>query len=432
MRDASGAITDFNVVEMNSVGANLIAQPMAALPRESQRGRFARHPELVSKHRAVTDTRGLIDEETVLHRPVLGPTWFHHQAVPVGDGVAVTLRDISRRKRDEHARLVASIVASSNDAIIAQSTSGIIESWNVGAERLYGYSAEEAIGQARTLAVPPDHVDPVVVLVDRLVRGERVEDCEAIRQRKDGSLIDVSIRLSPICDDAGAVTGVSAIARDITASKEAERRLKASLQEKEVLLEEVHHRVKNNLQVISSLLNIEAGRMTNPEAVTAFRKSQTRVRSIAAFHEGVYQASDLAHVDMARYIGDLLRGLRATYGLTGDGVSVTVDAASVALSADVAIPCGLIANELITNAFKHAFPGGHGTISVTFQRTDEHLVLRVADDGVGLPSSFDLTALDSLGLQLVQTLSEQIGGAVGVERRARGVAFSVKFTAANS
>jgi PAS domain S-box-containing protein len=324
------------------------------------------------------------------------------------------------------------MVASSNDAIMAQSTSGIIESWNAGAERLYGYTAEEAIGRHRALAVPPDYVDPVVALVDRLVRGERVEDCEAIRQRKDGTLIDVSIRLSPIHDDSGAVTGVSAIARDITAAKEAERRLKASLQEKEVLLKEVHHRVKNNLQVISSLLNIEAGRMTNPEAVTAFRKSQTRVRSIAAFHEGVYQAADLAHVDMARYIGDLLRGLRATYGLTGDGVSVTVDAASVELSADVAIPCGLIANELITNAFKHAFPGGRGTISVTFQQADDHLVLRVADDGVGLPSSFDLSRLDSLGLQLVQTLSEQIGGAVGVERGARGVAFSVKFKAANS
>jgi PAS domain S-box-containing protein len=431
VRDRAGIIVDFTVVEMNSIGANLIAQPAAAPPRESQRGRFVKHPELVSKHRAVTDTRCLIDEETVLHLPVLGPTWFHHQAVPVGDGVAVTLRDISRRKRDEHARLVASMVASSNDAIMALSTSGIIESWNVGAERLYGYTVEEVIGRARTLTVPPDYADPIASRVERLILGERVDDCEVVRQRKDGTLIDVSIRLSPIRDESGAVTGISAIARDITASKEAERRLKASLQEKEVLLKEVHHRVKNNLQVISSLLNIEAGRMTNPEAVAAFRKSQTRVRSIAAFHEGVYQANDLAHVDMARYFGDLLRGLRATYGLTGEGVTVKVDAASVVLSADVAIPCGLIANELITNAFKHAFPGGRGTIAVTFQHRDRDLVLRVADDGAGLPPGFDLAALDSLGLQLVQTLSEQIGGALGVERRERGAAFTVTFRASS-
>ncbi len=252
-----------------------------------------------------------------------------------------------------------------------------------------------------------------------------------MRRRKDGTLIDVSIRLSPIRNDAGVLTGISAIGRDITAAKEADRRLKASLLEKEILLKEVHHRVKNNLQVISSLLNLEAGRLTNPEAVTALRASQTRVRSIAAFHEGVYQAHDLANVDMARYLGDLLRGLRSTYGSAGDGVSTRVTAAGVALSADLAIPCGLIVNELVTNAFKHAFPDGRGTVEIDLQRTGESLVLRVSDDGVGLPLRFELTTLTSLGLQLVQTLSEQMGGAVTIERGAAGVAFSVSFKASS-
>jgi PAS domain S-box-containing protein len=433
VRDAEGAVHDFTVVEMNTTGARLIAQPDQAPPRASQRGRFVRHPELVAKHRAVTETRGVIDEETLLHLPGLSPTWFHHQAVPVGDGVAVTLRDISRRKHDEHARLVASMVASSNDAIVAQSMDGIIESWNVGAERLYGYSAEEAIGRARTLVVPPDHADPAVVLLERLTRGERVEGFEAVRRRKDGALIDVSIRLSPIRDDAGAVTGISAIGRDITAAKEAARRLKASLLEKEVLLKEVHHRVKNNLQVISSLLNLEAGRVTNPEATAALRASQSRVRSIAAFHEGVYQAQDLAHVDMTHYLDALLRGLRATYGSAGDGVKMTVDAAGLMLSADLAIPCGLIANELVTNAFKHAWPSGRGrgAIDLALRREDDHLVLRVADDGVGLPSGFDPTSPGTLGLQLVQTLSAQIGGGIRVDSVERGAAFSVTFKASS-
>ena len=347
------------------------------------------------------------------------------------DGVAVTLRDISRRKRDEHARLIASMVASSNDAIMAQSVDGKIESWNLGAERLYGYSAEEAIGKPRTLIVPPDQPDPVDALIERITRGERGEDIEAVRRRKDGALIDVSIRLSPIRNDAGVLTGISAIGRDITAAKEADRRLKASLLEKEILLKEVHHRVKNNLQVISSLLNLEAGRVTNLEAITALRGSQSRVRSIAAFHEGVYQAHDLANVDMARYLADLLRGLHSTYGSSGDGVLTKVTAEGVVLSADLAIPCGLIVNELATNAFKHAFPGGRGTIDVSLQRRGDGLTLRVADDGVGLPERFELTSLTSLGLQLVQTLSEQVGGAVGIERGAAGVVFSVSFKASS-
>ena len=432
VRDAAGSIRDFTVVEMNSTGSRLIAQPDQAPPRVSQRGRFVRHPELVTKHRVVTETRCVIDEETLLHLPKLGPTWFHHQAVPVGDGVAVTLRDISRRKHDEHARLIASMVASSNDAIMAQSVDGLIESWNVGAERLYGYTAEEAIGRSRAMIVPPDLLDPVDALVERLTRGERVEDVEAVRRRKDGVLIDVSIRLSPIRNDAGVLTGISAIGRDITAAKEADRRLKASLLEKEILLKEVHHRVKNNLQVISSLLNLEAGRLTNPEAVTALRASQSRVRSIAAFHEGVYQAHDLANVDMARYLADLLRGLRATYGSSGDGVTTKLTAAGVVLSADLAIPCGLIVNELTTNAFKHAFPGGRGSVDVSLQREGDRYTLRVADDGVGLPERFELTSLTSLGLQLVQTLSEQVGGTVGIERgSAAGVAFSVSFKASS-
>lgn len=431
VRDTEGVIRDFTVVEMNSTGSRLIAQPDQAPPRVSQRGRFVRHPELVTKHRLVTETRCVIDEETLLHLPRLGPTWFHHQAVPVGDGVAVTLRDISRRKRDEHARLIASMVASSNDAIMAQSVDGRIESWNLGAERLYGYSADEAIGQPRSLVVPPGQADPVDEGIERITRGERVEDVEAVRQRKDGTLIDVSIRLSPIRDEAGVLTGISAIGRDITAAKEADRRLKASLLEKEILLKEVHHRVKNNLQVISSLLNLEAGRVTNQEAVTALRGSQSRVRSIAAFHEGVYQAHDLANVDMARYLADLLRGLRSTYGASGDGVVTRVAAEGVVLGADLAIPCGLIVNELVTNAFKHAFPGGRGAIDVRLQRRSDGLVLRVADDGVGLPARFELASLTSLGLQLVQTLSEQIGGAVGIERGAPGVTFSVSFKASS-
>ena len=431
VRAEEGHIVAWTAVEMNTEAARLLAGPGEPAARAPQRGPFARDPALVARHLRVMESRRPLDEEVQLDLFGAEPTWFHHQAVPVGDGLAVTLRNITQHKLAEQARLLAAIVASSEDAIMGMSLSGTIESWSPGAARLYGYSAEEAIGQPRTLIVPPGQPDEVEDLIERLAHGERLEDFEAIRRRKNGALIDIAIRLSPIRDEAGVVTGVSGIARDITASKEADRRLKASLQEKEVLLKEVHHRVKNNLQVVSSLLNIEAGRMSNPEAIAAFRKSQSRVRSIAAFHEGVYQAKDLAHVDMDRYVGDLLRGLRGTYGATGDRVATKVDVHGVVLGADLAIPCGLIVNELITNALKHAFPHGGGTIEVALQRRGGCLVLRVADDGVGLPEAFDLASLPSLGLQLVQTLSEQIGGTLGVDRGDRGVAFTVTFNASS-
>jgi two-component sensor histidine kinase len=252
-----------------------------------------------------------------------------------------------------------------------------------------------------------------------------VDGHEATRRRKDGTVIDVAVRFSPIRDEVGALVGASAIARDITASKEADRKLKASLREKEALIKEVHHRVKNNLQVISSLLNLEAGRITEGAAAAAFRASQSRVRSIALFHESVYRSPDLTQVDMGRYLEDLLQALRSTYGSLGGGVTADFAAEGVVLGADLAIPLGLLANELVTNAYKHAFPGGRGRIDVSLHQRGDEVTLVVSDDGVGLPADIDITKTESVGLSLVCSLAEQIGAIVEVTRGDGGARFSV-------
>lgn len=422
VRDDGGRVTDFTAVEMNGEAKKLTAGPGDAEDGE-KRGRFADHPELVAKHVRVLETREPLDEETLLSIGGLGPTWFHHQVVPVGEGVAVTLRNIAQRKRAEHARLLAAIVDSSDDAIIGQTMEGVIQSWNPGAERLYGYTSAEAVGREAAVLLRGGQPDDSRALLEKLRAGDRVESYETTRQRKDGAAIDVSIRLSPIRDELGAAVGVSEIARDVTASKEADRRLKASLREKEALIKEVHHRVKNNLQVISSLLNLEAGRITEREAIVAFRASQSRVRSIALFHESVYKSKDLSQVDMSRYLEDLLRALRSTYG--SPRVTAEVAAEGVVLGADLAIPLGLVTNELVTNAFKHAFPGGRGHIEVSLARRGDDVELVVSDDGAGLPPGLDIADTDSLGLQLVHSLADQIGAAVKVVHRDRGARFSV-------
>jgi PAS domain S-box-containing protein len=421
VRDELGRVVRFTAVEMNGEARKLTA---GAEGREDE-GRFVDQPELVAKHRRVLETREPLDEEVLLSFGDLGPTWFHHQVVPVGDGVAVTLRNIAQRKRDEHARLLAAIVDSSEDAIIGLSLAGGIQSWNAGAERLYGYTSAEVVGQPSTMLVPAGQPQDGGELLERVRAGERLTGHEAMRQRKDGTMIDVSVSFSPIRDEVGAVAGVSAIARDITASKEADRKLKASLREKEALIKEVHHRVKNNLQVISSLLNLEAGRITEGAAAAAFRASQSRVRSIALFHESVYRSPDLTQVDMGRYLEDLLQALRSTYGSLGGGVTADFAAEGVVLGADLAIPLGLLANELVTNAYKHAFPGGRGRIDVSLHQRGDEVTLVVSDDGVGLPADIDITKTESVGLSLVCSLAEQIGAIVEVTRGDGGARFSV-------
>jgi PAS domain S-box-containing protein len=429
VRDEQGRVAGLVAVEMNGEARKLTAKPGEAEGGDAEegakRGRFSDQPELVAKHERVLETREPLDEEVLLSFGGGGPTWFHHQVVPVGDGVAVTLRNIAQRKRAEHARLLAAIVDSSDDAIIGLSMEGVIQSWNPGAERLYGYTSAEVIGRPSALLLPDGQPDDTRSLLERLRAGDRASSHEATRQRKDGSVIDVSVRFSPIRDEVGALAGASAIARDITASREADRKLKASLREKEALIKEVHHRVKNNLQVISSLLNLEAGRITDGEALVAFRASQSRVRSIALFHESVYKSKDLSQVDMAKYLEDLLRALRSTYGSPGGGVTAEVAAEGVVLGADLAIPLGLLANELVTNAYKHAFPGGRGRIEVDLRRRGEALVLQVSDDGVGLPAKLDIASTETLGLSLVHSLADQIGAIVEVPRGERGARFVV-------
>ena len=206
--------------------------------------------------------------------------------------------------------------------------------------------------------------------------------------------------------------------REIAERKRAEEQLKTSLAEKEVLLKEVHHRVKNNLQVISSLLHLQSKQIKDPEALGMFLESQYRVRSMALVHERLYQSEDLSGVDAAEYFRDLASYLRRSYGATSSQVSLKVDVDPVSLGIDMAIPCGLIVSELVSNALKHAFPDGRrGQILVRlYQSPGNQCVLVVSDDGIGLPADLDLNVTQSLGLHLVNRLVAQLEGSIDVNR----------------
>jgi two-component sensor histidine kinase len=195
-----------------------------------------------------------------------------------------------------------------------------------------------------------------------------------------------------------------------------------------VLLKEIHHRVKNNLQVISSLLNLQARYLPDPAARAIFSQSQNRVQSIALVHERLYESADLSHVDFGKYVAVLLDNIFDTHDALGRGIAKVIGVGEVHLTVDVAIPCGLIVNELVTNALKHAFPDGRaGEVRVSLSESQQGtLDLVVEDDGVGMPAGLDPRNTVSLGLDLVITFAEQLNAAVTIKRE-NGTHFGFRF-----
>jgi len=206
--------------------------------------------------------------------------------------------------------------------------------------------------------------------------------------------------------------------------KKAEEITRASLHEKEVLLKEIHHRVKNNLQIISSLLNLQSG--TSHDNSSAFKESQSRIKSMALIHEKLYQSESLSHIDFSGYVASLTNYLSRSYILS-QNVTIEMDIQGISLDVDRAIPCGLIINELVTNSLKYAFKDGKaGEIQINMVMDGGKYVLIVSDDGVGLPQGLDFRNSPSLGLQLVNTLVEQLEGTIELEKAA-GTTFTIKF-----
>jgi len=233
----------------------------------------------------------------------------------------------------------------------------------------------------------------------------------------------------PLIDTAtGKTRGVIEYVRDITPRKQAEEDLRASLHEKEILLKEIHHRVKNNMQVISSLLSLQSRHLTDKAAIEMFRESQQRIRSMALVHEKLYQSKDLSRIDFSKYIENLIMFLFHSYRVNSDQVRIQTEVQDVLLDINSAIPCGLIINELVMNALKHAFPGGRkGEITISLQASgDGTSILSVGDNGVGFPAGLDFHKTDTLGMQLVTMLVDQLDGTISMERKL-GTRFEVVF-----
>lgn len=312
------------------------------------------------------------------------------------------------------------VVEYAPSAMIMIDRAGRIEMVNIQAEHVFGYERSEMLGQPIEILLPDrfraQHPYLRLAFFSEPQSRPMGVGRDLYARRKDGSEFPVEIGLNPIETDEGPMV-LSAIV-DISDRKQKEMHVRAALQEKELLLGEIHHRVKNNLQIVDSLLDLQALAINDPRVQEILRDSQNRIRSMALIHQTLYQSHDFARVEFAGIVDSLVPTLVSSYG-SNDRVRVEISADAVHLPINLAIPCGLIINELITNALKHAFPDSRaGVISLQLHALDGNRVeLIVGDNGIGIPGHLDLTKGETLGLQLVQLFVEQVNGVLAIARQ---------------
>ncbi len=353
---------------------------------------------------------------------------------PAVKGIVINARDVTEREAvaealrqsEERYRLH---FANVNDVVYSYDSRCIVQTMSPSVTRHLGIKPEEAIGKSilELGVLPPEYLEKAAGEAAKVLAGERIEDTLYELVGRDGTRKIAEISSSPIYAGNNVIAAVN-VARDITERVRTEEKLRASLAEKEILLKEIHHRVKNNLQIIVSLLSLQSNATDNPLAIAQFRESQNRVRSMALIHERLYRSQDLAQIDFGTYLRDLAGYLMQSYKEQSAGVKLTVETDDIHLDIDTAIPCGLLAVEMVSNALKHAFPNGRiGAISVDMRLfNDTCYRLSVCDDGVGFPAHVDFRDTTSLGLQLVNSLTHQLGGAVEMEL-AQGTKFVIQF-----
>jgi PAS domain S-box-containing protein len=369
-----------------------------------------------------------------------GKRFFEISIYPSRRGLSVFARDVTDRKRAEEAvreseERFRNIYEESPIGILLYDANARLFDANIACLHIFRVPTVSALHQLRLFEDPNIPHDAQ----EKLRHGDTVTfetsfPIDPARQNSIGSrshvdTIHIEVQITPLGSREGRPpTAFLVQVQDTTERALAEQELRASLDEKEALLKEIHHRVKNNLQIISSLLNLQSEHVTNKKALEALMESQSRVRSMALIHEQLYRSKDLARIDFGQYVRDLTSHIFRTYSVHASNVQLQLQIEEVTLPIDKAIPCGMIVNELVSNSLKYAFPkreGGH--IRITIRSNDGRLLLLgVEDDGIGFPPDIDIPNATSLGLRLVRTLTDQLKGIVTLERE-HGTRFAIRF-----
>jgi PAS domain S-box-containing protein len=313
---------------------------------------------------------------------------------------------------DESNALMRTIVEHTSELVAVSTGEGNLVYLSPMCLSLLGRDPKELIGQPCTEFVAPEDRDLVLSMLDS--PGENSTKAVTVRCcRKDGSNAWAEVKVSRLETSTWAQPMIVITLHDVTAHREHDQQMQSSLREKEVLLREVYHRVKNNLQVIQSLLKMSARTLPTGEMRDLMTDTIQRVHAMALVHERLYQMDDLAHVSLSSYLLDLFDGALSSSSLQPGQIHIGLDAEEILLDLDGAIPFGLLLNELLSNSLKHGFPGGRtGTVDVSIHRISGAVQMVVKDDGIGLPEHFNAAACTSMGMKLAGSLAHQLGGSL--------------------
>lgn len=378
--------------------------------------------------------------ETEITTPNAERRWVAVALAPVNLPTPAFLGTISDltdyKKREEALRQselrYKTVFEMAPDIIYIYDPDGPVIDQNEAAFWMFGVSREEAVGKTGIFTQLPEEEKAGFAQIreQTLRHGEWRGELRVKRdlgQSKESFIMDSHVKVA----DIGGQKVVIAIARDITERKNMEEQLRQALREKETLLREIHHRVKNNMQIISTLLRLQLRNAADDRTRALFRESQNRILSMAMIHEKLYLSEGLHRIDLKDYITDLAREVVTSFGDLAAGVTLKTEVDEIALGLDTAIPCGLIIIELISNALKYAFPGDRGGDREIFiglsSEAGGRYGLTVSDNGVGLPADLEIPRLPSLGLRLVSDLARyQLDGELNISRE-QGTRVYVRF-----
>jgi PAS domain S-box-containing protein len=340
------------------------------------------------------------------------------------EGIIVTTHPIHQRKEMENALLESeekyrTLFEEDPDYTILIGTDGILLDVNNATINMAGLSRHELIGKnfSELKIIPPEDIELHLDKINRLLQDELVKPYESRLIDKEGNIRWTLIHFIAVKEKEN-ISYILGIATDITVQKLAENELRSSLKEKNILLQEIHHRVKNNMQIISSLLNLQIKYVDEEEAVNVLIESQNRVQSMAMIHEKLYESENLTNINFIEYIQSLVSNLFHSYNVKNSRIKTILEIDKVNLNMETAIPCGLIISETVSNCLKYAFPNDmSGEIFISLKSIDIGYELIIRDNGIGLPEKLEFSKLESLGLLLVNNLTEQIDGELKINKQ---------------